>query len=141
MLTLMLGFSTGVGKTAINIRFIHQSFSSQWNHTIGVDFRIKMLELGGLRLKLQGWPSAYLSLARFCLRWSCAHKRSAVFGWCMQCGTLRGMPATAPAPRARRTTEGRTGFWWSTTSPPTNRGKASSAGSILYAAHCQIMSR
>jgi GTPase SAR1 family protein len=85
MLTLLLGFSTGVGKTAINTRFIHQSFSSQWNHTIGVDFHIKMLELGGLRLKLQGWP-AYLSLSLFrsdrpertSLVVLCAHKRS----WC-----------------------------------------------------------
>jgi GTPase SAR1 family protein len=47
-----------VGKTSIHTRFIHQSFSSQWNHTIGAEFVSKTIELGGRRLKLQGCPLA-----------------------------------------------------------------------------------
>jgi GTPase SAR1 family protein len=75
-----------VGKTAIHTRFIHQSFASQWSHTIGVEFGIRTIELGGRRLKLQGWAlpppifsSDRIGPERTTLVVLCAHKRS----WCL----------------------------------------------------------
>jgi GTPase SAR1 family protein len=54
---------TGAGKTALHTQFIHQSFSSHIEHTTGVDFGVKVIELGGRRLKLRGLPPGLLSLS------------------------------------------------------------------------------
>jgi len=46
---LMLG-DTGVGKTCLLLRYSFDSFSPTFITTIGIDFKIKEVELDGLRV-------------------------------------------------------------------------------------------
>lgn len=54
---LMIGDS-GVGKTCLLLRFSNDSFSPTFITTIGIDFKIKTVELGGKVIKLQIWDTA-----------------------------------------------------------------------------------
>lgn len=54
---LIIG-DAGVGKSAILIRFADNTFSSSYINTIGVDFKIRTIEVGGERVKLQIWDTA-----------------------------------------------------------------------------------
>ena len=49
---------SGVGKTSIISRFCGEEFSPILSSTIGVDCRIKMLELEDKKIKLQLWDMA-----------------------------------------------------------------------------------
>ena len=54
----------GVGKTALLYRLADDVFSTGWLTSIGVDFRIKTIDLHGLRIKLQGTlPSLFSQTA------------------------------------------------------------------------------
>mmetsp|Transcript_16898 Transcript_16898/g.21858 ORF Transcript_16898/g.21858 Transcript_16898/m.21858 type:complete len:197 (+) Transcript_16898:100-690(+) len=63
---LMIGDS-GVGKTCLLLRYANDSFSPTFITTIGIDFKIKNVEVDGKRIKLQIWDTAgqerYRSLA------------------------------------------------------------------------------
>ena len=54
---LLIGDSS-VGKTAILLRFADDSFSPNFISTIGIDFRIKTIEIRGKKIKLQIWDTA-----------------------------------------------------------------------------------
>ena len=54
---LIIGDS-GVGKSCVLVRFADDTFSSSFISTIGVDFKIKTLEIGGKTVKLQIWDTA-----------------------------------------------------------------------------------
>ncbi len=54
---LMIGDS-GVGKSSILVRFTDQTFSDSYMSTIGVDFKIKTLQVDGKMVKLQMWDTA-----------------------------------------------------------------------------------
>lgn len=54
---LIIGDS-GVGKSCILQRFAGESFSGTYITTIGVDFKIRTVELDGERVKLQIWDTA-----------------------------------------------------------------------------------
>lgn len=54
---LMIGDS-GVGKTCLLLRYANDSFSNTFITTIGIDFKIKQLQLGDKRIKLQIWDTA-----------------------------------------------------------------------------------
>eukprot|EP01041_Mallomonas_annulata_P005061 gene5061-10133_t len=54
---LMLG-DMGVGKTCILLRYTHDSFSSTFITTIGIDFKIKIIDVEGIKTKLQIWDTA-----------------------------------------------------------------------------------
>jgi Ras-related protein Rab-8A len=54
---LMIGDS-GVGKTCLLLRYANDSFSSTFITTIGIDFKIKNVEIDGTRIKLQIWDTA-----------------------------------------------------------------------------------
>lgn len=54
---LMIGDS-GVGKSALLIRFAERIFSENYIATIGVDFKIRTVEIDGERVKLQIWDTA-----------------------------------------------------------------------------------
>ena len=54
---LMIGDS-GVGKTCLLLRYAHDSFCPTFLSTIGIDFKIKNILLGGKRIKLQIWDTA-----------------------------------------------------------------------------------
>jgi hypothetical protein len=130
VLTHLLAPPTGVGKSAIHARFIDRSYSSHTNHTIGIEFGTKTIELGGRRLKLQGWPAFPISPSdRFKVHISGGPVLTSARG-VHQCGTPRGRSVSAPS--LERSTEGRAGSWWSTTSPSEKRGRTSSAGSRTY---------
>ncbi|KAF7996600.1 hypothetical protein HCN44_002246 [Aphidius gifuensis] len=52
---LLLIGDSGVGKTCILFRFSDDAFSTTFISTIGIDFKIKTVELRGKKIKLQIW--------------------------------------------------------------------------------------
>jgi Ras-related protein Rab-1A len=54
---LIIGDS-GVGKSALLIRFTEDTFSEYYISTIGVDFKIRTIEQDGKHIKLQIWDTA-----------------------------------------------------------------------------------
>ena len=54
---LLIGDS-GVGKSSILLRFTDDSFEEQMSSTIGVDFKVKTMTLGGKTVKLTIWDTA-----------------------------------------------------------------------------------
>eukprot|EP01083_Nonionella_stella_P084985 235349_1 len=54
---LMIGDS-GVGKSCLVLRFSNDEFTSSFITTIGIDFKIKTMEIDGKRVKLQLWDTA-----------------------------------------------------------------------------------
>ena len=55
---IVLG-NSGVGKTSILLRLCESTFTDNYISTIGMDFKVKVLEgLGGKRIKLQIWDTA-----------------------------------------------------------------------------------
>uniref|UniRef100_A0A0K0EPN1 Ras-related protein Rab-10 n=2 Tax=Strongyloides stercoralis TaxID=6248 RepID=A0A0K0EPN1_STRER len=55
---LLLIGDSGVGKTCILYRFSDDAFNTHFISTIGIDFKIKTIELGGKKVKLQIWDTA-----------------------------------------------------------------------------------
>mmetsp|Transcript_53485 Transcript_53485/g.48094 ORF Transcript_53485/g.48094 Transcript_53485/m.48094 type:complete len:206 (+) Transcript_53485:108-725(+) len=54
---LMIGDS-GVGKSCLLLRFCDASFTQSFITTIGIDFKIKTVEINGQKVKLQIWDTA-----------------------------------------------------------------------------------
>ncbi|KAH9516781.1 Ras- protein Rab-10 [Dermatophagoides farinae] len=52
---LLLIGDSGVGKTCILFRFSDDAFQTTFISTIGIDFKIKTIDLKGKRIKLQIW--------------------------------------------------------------------------------------
>ncbi|XP_069778468.1 ras-related protein Rab-12 isoform X3 [Narcine bancroftii] len=50
--------SRGVGKTSLMERFTDDTFSEACKSTVGVDFKIKSIELRGKKIRLQIWDTA-----------------------------------------------------------------------------------
>ncbi|XP_037073638.1 ras-related protein Rab-10-like [Pollicipes pollicipes] len=55
---LLLIGDSGVGKTCILFRFSDDAFNHTFISTIGIDFKIKTIELRGKKIKLQIWDTA-----------------------------------------------------------------------------------
>ncbi len=54
---LMLGDS-GAGKSTLLLRYVQDSFQQKHMPTIGIDFRLKTIELDGKTIKVQIWDTA-----------------------------------------------------------------------------------
>ena len=54
---LIIG-NSGCGKSSLLIRFVDDTFSDNYVSTIGVDFKLKTIELDGKTIKLQIWDTA-----------------------------------------------------------------------------------
>lgn len=58
LLKLLLVGDSGVGKTSILLCFTSEEFKDDQKSTIGVDLKLKMMDLRGKRLKLTVWDTA-----------------------------------------------------------------------------------
>eukprot|EP00930_Biecheleria_cincta_P043147 TRINITY_DN29667_c0_g1_i1.p1 TRINITY_DN29667_c0_g1~~TRINITY_DN29667_c0_g1_i1.p1 ORF type:complete len:231 (+),score=44.23 TRINITY_DN29667_c0_g1_i1:38-694(+) len=58
LVKLLLIGDSGVGKSSLLLKYTEDRFIPHMSQTIGMDFKIKMLELGGKRVKLQIWDTA-----------------------------------------------------------------------------------
>ncbi|TMW96483.1 hypothetical protein EJD97_007281 [Solanum chilense] len=58
LIKLLLIGDSGVGKSCLLLRFSDGSFTTSFIITIGIDFKIKTVELDGKRIKLQIWDTA-----------------------------------------------------------------------------------
>lgn len=50
--------NSGVGKTCLLLRYTSESFSGTFITTIGIDFKIKTVDINGKKVKLQIWDTA-----------------------------------------------------------------------------------
>jgi small GTP-binding protein len=55
---ILLVGDSGVGKTSLLMRFSDREFVSNYITTIGIDFRVKMIDVDGRRVKVQIWDTA-----------------------------------------------------------------------------------
>ena len=55
---LLLIGNSGVGKSCLLLRFSDDTYTNDYISTIGVDFKIKTVELDGKTVKLQIWDTA-----------------------------------------------------------------------------------
>lgn len=55
---IILAGDSGVGKSSLLLRFVSSSFSERYDSTIGVDFKVRIIELDGKKIKLQIWDTS-----------------------------------------------------------------------------------
>jgi Ras-related protein Rab-8A len=58
MAKLIVIGDSGVGKTNIILNFSEKEFKDNYVATIGVDFKVKTLEINNKRIKMQIWDTA-----------------------------------------------------------------------------------
>ncbi|XP_057721003.1 ras-related protein RABE1d-like [Arachis stenosperma] len=58
LIKLLLIGDSGVGKSCLLLRFTDDTFTTSFITTIGIDFKIRTVELDGKRIKLQIWDTA-----------------------------------------------------------------------------------
>lgn len=58
LLSLLLLGDSGVGKSALLMRFADDTFTESFIATIGIDFKIQTLQIDGKTVKLQIWDTA-----------------------------------------------------------------------------------
>jgi len=58
MVKLVIIGDSAVGKTNILLRFVNDEYKINHVTTIGVDFKVKILPVDGLNIKMQIWDTA-----------------------------------------------------------------------------------
>lgn len=58
LVKLLLIGDSGVGKSCLLLRFSDDTFTTSFITTIGIDFKIRTIEMDGKRVKLQIWDTA-----------------------------------------------------------------------------------
>jgi len=58
LIKLLLIGDSGVGKSCLLLRFCEDSFTPSFITTIGIDFKIRTVEIDGKKIKLQIWDTA-----------------------------------------------------------------------------------
>ncbi|KAF0682776.1 Aste57867_25075 [Aphanomyces stellatus] len=58
LVKLLLIGDSGVGKSCLLMRYSDDSFTTSFITTIGIDFKVKTIEVDGKRVKLQIWDTA-----------------------------------------------------------------------------------
>ena len=58
LIKLLIIGDSGVGKSCILLRFVDDQFTPSFITTIGIDFKIKTIEIDGKQIKLQIWDTA-----------------------------------------------------------------------------------
>lgn len=58
LVKLIIIGDSGVGKTNVLMRFCDSEFKENYVATIGVDFKVKILQVEDKRIKLQIWDTA-----------------------------------------------------------------------------------
>ncbi|OLL24965.1 GTP-binding protein ypt2 [Neolecta irregularis DAH-3] len=58
LMKLLIIGDSGVGKSCLLLRFSEDQFTPSFITTIGIDFKIRTIELEGKRIKLQIWDTA-----------------------------------------------------------------------------------
>jgi Ras-related protein Rab-8A len=58
MMKLLIVGDSGVGKSCMLMQYANSTFSQSFITTIGIDYKIKNVEVEGQKLKLQIWDTA-----------------------------------------------------------------------------------
>lgn len=58
LIKLLIIGDSGVGKSCLLMRFADDTFTTSFITTIGIDFKIKTIDLDGKKIKLQIWDTA-----------------------------------------------------------------------------------
>jgi small GTP-binding protein len=58
MVKLVIIGDSAVGKTNILLRFVNDEYKMNHITTIGVDFKVKIVAIEGLNIKMQIWDTA-----------------------------------------------------------------------------------
>ena len=58
LLKILIIGNSGVGKSCMLMRYVENNFTTAFYNTIGVDFKMKNVEIDGRKVRMQVWDTA-----------------------------------------------------------------------------------